>query len=79
MLLSYLLDATRASHKLEDLSLEHLGYRAIGTEDLLGRGAKALTYADVPPEAVLVYAGERCDLPLQLAGRMHPQLEDDGL
>ena len=79
MLLSYLLDATRASHKLEDLSLEHLGYRAIGTEDLLGRGAKALTYADVPPDAVLVYAGERCDLPLQLASRMRPQLEDDGL
>ena len=79
MLLSYLLDATRASHTLDDLALEHLGYRAINTQDLLGRGAKALTYADVPPEAVLEYAGERCDLPLQLTGQMTPQLVDGGL
>ena len=79
MLLSYLLDATRRSHTLEDLSLEQLGYQAIRREDLLGRGAKALTYADVPPEVVLDYAGERCDLPLQLAGRLRPRLVEDGL
>ena len=79
MLLSYLLDATRASHKLEDLALEQLGYRAVSTLELLGRGAKALTYADVPPEAILEYAGERCDLALQLAERMTPRLVEDGL
>ena len=57
ILLSYLLDSTRSTHKLEDLSLEQLGYRTIATEDLLGRGAKALSFADLPPDAILDYAG----------------------
>ena len=42
MLVSYLLDATRPAHRFEDLVLEHVGYRAIATEDVLGKGAKAL-------------------------------------
>ena len=79
MLLSYVLDATRSTHKLEDLSLDQLGYRSIGAEELLGRGAKALSFGDLPPEAVLNYAGERSDAPIQLAEQMAPQLKRDGL
>ena len=41
MLASYLLDATRSGHPLEDASLEHLGYKALTEEDVCGRGAKA--------------------------------------
>jgi DNA polymerase-1 len=79
LLLSYLLDATRSTHKLEDLSLEQLGYRPIATEDLLGRGVKALNFADLPPDAILDYAGERSDLALQLAERMAPRLTVAGI
>lgn len=79
MLLSYVLDATRSTHKLEDLSLDQLGYRSIGAEELLGRGTKALSFGDLPPEAVLNYAGERSDAPIQLAEQMAPQLKHDGL
>ena len=79
MLLSYVLDATRPTHKLEDLSLDQLGYRNIGAEELLGRGTKALSFGDLPPEAVLNYAGERSDAPIQLAEQMAPQLKHDGL
>ena len=79
MLLSYLLDATRSAHKLEDLSLEQLGYRTIATDDLRGRGAKALSFADLPPEAILDYAGERSNVALQLARRMAPRLDDEGV
>jgi len=79
ILLSYLLDSTRSTHKLEDLSLEQLGYRTIAAEDILGRGAKALSFADLPPEAILDYAGERSDVALQLAERMAPRLAVEGV
>jgi DNA polymerase I len=75
MLAGYALDATRASHPLEAAALEHLGYKALGEEEVLGRGAKALGFADLPAAAVLDYAGERVDLAWQLAGRLAPLLE----
>ncbi|HXG56355.1 MAG TPA: 5'-3' exonuclease H3TH domain-containing protein, partial [Vicinamibacterales bacterium] len=37
MLASYLLDATRSSHPLEELALEHAGYKALREEDVCGR------------------------------------------
>jgi DNA polymerase I len=67
MLTSYLLDATRAEHRLEDLALEHVSYKALKEEDVCGRGAKAISLADVPVEILLNYAGERADLVGQLA------------
>ena len=53
MLASYLIDATRAEHQLEDLALEHVSYKALKDEDVCGRGAKAISLADVPVEAIL--------------------------
>ena len=76
MLLSYLIDATGSAHTLDDLSLEQLGYRVIPVKEVLGKGAKALSFADLPPEGVLDYAGERADIALQLAERLRPQLAD---
>jgi len=79
MLASYLLDATRSGHPLEDSALEHLGYKALREEDVCGRGAKALNLADIPADAALDYACERADLALQLADRLEPQLAAEGL
>src|SRR6185295_4545347 len=67
MLASYLVDATRSGHTLEDLAIEHASYKALTEEDLCGRGVKAVSLADVPAEAVLDYGGERADLVGQLA------------
>ena len=67
MLTSYLVDATRAEHRLEDLALEHVSYKALKEEDVCGRGAKAISFADVPPDILLDYAAERADLVGQLA------------
>ena len=66
MIASYLLDATRSSHPLEDLALEHAGYKALKEEDICGRGAKAITFRAVPIASARDYAGERADLVLQL-------------
>jgi len=67
MIASYLLDATRSEHRLEDLALEHTSYKALSAEDVCGRGVKAVSLADVPIEAALDYAAERADLAGQLA------------
>ena len=48
MIASYLLDATRSAHPLEELALEHTGYKALREEDVCGRGVKALSFAQLP-------------------------------
>ena len=79
MIASYLLDATRSGHPLEEAALEHLSYKALADEDVCGRGAKSVSLAELQPEAVLDYAGERADLPLQLADRLVPMLVAEDL
>jgi len=79
MLASYLLDATRSSHPLEGGALEYLGYKALTEEEVCGRGAKALAMGDLPPAALLDFAGERADLALQVAGRVAPMLAAERL
>ena len=79
MLASYLVDATRPGHPLEETSLEHLGYKALTEEDVCGRGAKAVPFARLAPEAVLNFAGERADLARQLSNRLAPLLVTDQL
>ena len=73
MIASYLVDAT--ARGIEDLALEHLSYKALSEEDVCGRGVKAVTLAELPPEAALNYAGERADLVWQLAPILTGQLE----
>jgi DNA polymerase-1 len=79
MIASYLVDANRSSHRIEDLALEHTGYKALTEDDVCGRGAKAMTFAQIPVQAALDYAGERADLALQLAAPLRAILARDGL
>ena len=79
MLASYLLDATRSGHPVEDTALEYLTYKAITTEALQGKGTKARPLAEIPAESLVEYAGERADLPWQLADRLAPLLEANEL
>ena len=79
MLASYLLDATRSAHPLEDLALEHAGYKALREEDVCGRGAKAVSFRHVPLERVRDFAGERSDLALQMSGTLRELLRVESL
>ena len=79
MLANYLLDSTRTGHPLEATALEHLSYKALTEDEVCGRGAKAVSLAQVAPETLLNYAGERADLALQLANRLSPMLTTDHL
>jgi DNA polymerase-1 len=79
MLASYVLDATRSSHTLEEVALEHLGYKALVQEDICGSGQKAIALPQMPSSAILNYAGERADLAWQLAEVLRPRLAADGM
>jgi DNA polymerase-1 len=78
MIASYLLEANFA-HPLEDLAIEHIGYKALREEDVCGRGAKATSFADIPVERALDYAGERADVALQLSPTLQDLLKKDDL
>jgi DNA polymerase-1 len=75
MLASYLLDSSRSEHRLEDLAIEHVSYKALTEEDVCGRGAKAVSLAELPVEAVVDYACERADLAGQLAPMLRERLD----
>jgi DNA polymerase-1 len=79
MIASYLIDATRSTHRLEDLALEHASYKALTEEDVCGRGAKSVSLTSLPPEAALDYAAERADLVFQLAPVLRDLLEKESL
>jgi DNA polymerase-1 len=79
MLCSYLIDATRSEHRLEDLALEYTNYKALKEEDVCGRGVKAISVADLPVEAALDYAAERADLIGQLAPIFRGLIEQEQL
>jgi DNA polymerase-1 len=79
MIASYLLDSTRAAHRIEDLALEHASYKALTEEDVCGRGAKAVSVASIPPDAALDYAAERADIAAQLAPVLRALLQREEL
>jgi DNA polymerase-1 len=79
MLASYLIDATRSEHPLEELALEHTSYKALKEEDVCGRGVKAISLADVPVDAALDFAGERADLVGQMVPLFRDLLAKEGL
>jgi DNA polymerase-1 len=79
MIASYLFDATRSSHPLEDLAIEHAGYKALTEEDICGRGAKSVSFAAIAVERARDYAGERADLALQLSETLRSLLRKDDL
>ena len=79
MLASYVLDATRSSHTIEEIALEYLGYKALTQEDICGTGQKAIPLPHLPAAALLGFAGERADLAWQLAEKLRVQVREQGV
>ena len=79
MLASYVHDAASSGHAIEPLALERLGYKAMDSEALRGKGVKALPVSQVAVEAMTTWACERADLAMQLTGDLRTTLHDEGL
>ena len=75
MLESYVLDSVATRHNMDDLALKYLGVRTIHFEDVAGKGAKQLTFNQVPVEQAAEYAAEDADVTLQLHQRLKPDLD----
>lgn len=79
MVASYLLDASRASHSLDNLALALLNRTNISIKDLIGSGKVQKRFDEVALEQAGPYAAEDADVSLRLARIMMPELEAAGL
>jgi DNA polymerase-1 len=76
MLESYVLDSTSNKHDMDSLALKYLGWRTIHFEDVAGKGAKQISFNQVPIENAATYAGEDADVTLQLHNTLWPKLAE---
>jgi len=79
MIASYLLEPGRGNHNLDTMALRHLGVRKTPTEELIGKGKKQITMAEVDVETVAEYAAEDADCTFRLVEFFRPQLEEQKL
>lgn len=73
MLESYVLEAHK-QHGLGSLALRYLGQTGVSYEDLCGKGAQQIPFAQVPIDKAAHYACEDADFTLQVHQRIYPQL-----
>jgi DNA polymerase-1 len=66
MLASYVLNSVSSRHNIDTLSAEHLGKNTITYEDIVGKGAKQITFDQVSLDKAAEYAAENVDVTLQL-------------
>jgi DNA polymerase-1 len=75
MLESYVLDATATRHNMDALALKYLDTTTIAFEDIAGKGAKQLTFDQIPLEQAGPYAAEDADITLRLHQTLWPRLQ----
>ncbi|MGY4491458.1 DNA polymerase I [Pseudomonas sp. TE3610] len=66
MLESYVLDSTATRHDMDSLAAKYLGHTTITYEQIAGKGAKQLTFDQIPLEQAGPYAAEDADVTLRL-------------
>jgi DNA polymerase I len=74
MLMSYVLDAGRGSHGMDNLARTHLGHTCISFKDVAGSGKKAITFDRVPLDKATPYAAEDADITNRLWTLLKPRL-----
>lgn len=79
MVASYLIDATRTSHKLDNLALAHLNYAMVPITDLIGKGKHQRSMIDLTVDQVATYSAEDADITLRLRNLFAPQLDEMNL
>jgi DNA polymerase-1 len=76
MLESYVLEAHKP-HGLASLADRHLGRSGLNYEDLCGKGANQIPFAQVDIEKATQYSGEDSEMALQVHAKLWPQIERD--
>jgi DNA polymerase-1 len=79
ILASYILHAHQRRHSLDELSLELFGKKKIAISDLIGKGKKAITMAQVPLEAISTYCCEDIEYTCKLKQLLAKELKERNL
>ena len=74
MLESYVWNSVATRHDMDSTAARYLGVKTIKFEEVAGKGAKQLTFNQVPVESAAEYAAEDADVTLQLHLALWPQL-----
>jgi len=74
MMESYVLNATATRHDMDSLSKFYLGYQTVAYEEVAGKGAKQISFAEVDIDAATRYAAEDADVTLRLHEVLMPRL-----
>lgn len=74
MLESYVLDSTATRHDMDSLAQKYLDHTTIAFEDIAGKGAKQLTFNQIPLEKAGPYAAEDADITLRLHHALQARL-----
>ncbi|HEY8566766.1 MAG TPA: DNA polymerase I [Beijerinckiaceae bacterium] len=74
MLISYVLDAGRNSHGMDELSRRHLGHQPITYAEVAGTGRAKVTFDYVALDRATAYAAEDADVTLRLWLLLKPRL-----
>lgn len=77
MLMSYVLNPTGYKHNLDALAAEYLGQTTTTFESIAGKGAKQITFDQIPIKIAGAYACEDADITLQLSRALLPQLASE--
>ncbi len=75
MLESYVLNSTATRHDMDSVAAKYLSVDTIHYEDVAGKGAKQITFDQVPLEQAVPYAAEDADISLRLHQTLWPRLE----
>ena len=74
MLISYVLDAGKGGHGMDDLSEKWLGHKTIHFGDVAGTGKSRVTFDCVAIDKATEYASEDADVTLRLWSALKPRL-----
>ncbi|WP_339529505.1 DNA polymerase I [Pseudomonas mucidolens] len=74
MLESYVLNSTATRHDMDSLAKKYLEHDTVSFQDIAGKGAKQLTFDQIPLELAGPYAAEDADVTLRLHLALHEQL-----
>ncbi|WMN17910.1 MULTISPECIES: DNA polymerase I [Pseudomonas] len=66
MLESYVLNSTATRHDMDSLAQKYLDHTTVSFQDIAGKGAKQLTFDQIPLEQAGPYAAEDADVTLRL-------------
>jgi len=79
MLMSYVLDAGKNKHNMDELSKIHLDHQTISYKDLVGTGKKQITFDDVDIDQAKDYAAEDADVTYRLYKKFLKDIKEEKL